>query len=426
MNPPYTPAIEALSLIRPHSRIFIHGSAATPNFLVEEMAKHKELFKGNEIVCMSVMGSFPIADRSLGEHFHINSLFVSPPIRDAVSGPHGDYIPVFLSDIPELFRRKVLPIDVAIIHVSPPDQHGYVSLGTSVDSARSAVDMAETVIAQVNPRMPRTHGDTLVHMSRIHAAVWHESDLHEVDYTNAAGPVEHAIAKHIAELIDDGSTLQMGIGGIPDTVLGMLQNHKNLGIHTEMLSNGVLPLLECGAVNNSLKKEHRGKTVTSFCMGSRRLYQKINDNPDFAFLDVDYVNEPTVIAKNPKVVAINSCIEMDITGQVCADSIGTFQYSGVGGQMDFIRGAAMSPGGKPIIALPSRTGKGIPRIVPLLKEGAGVVTTRAHVHWVVTEYGKVDLFGKNLHQRAKELIQLAHPDDREELAAAAFHRFGRH
>lgn len=421
----YSTPLEALSLIRPHNRIFIHGSAATPNFLVEQMALHKELFRANEIVCMSVMGNFPIADRLLSEHFHINSLFVSPPIRDAVSGPNGDYIPVFLSDIPELFRRKILPIHVAIIQVSPPDENGYLSLGTSVDSARAAVDMAEIVIAQVNPRMPRTHGDTMVHLSRIKAAVWHESELHEVDYSNSCSAVELSIAKHIAELIEDGSTLQMGIGSIPDTVLTMLHHHKHLGIHTEMLSNGVLPLIECGAVDNSLKKEHPGRTVTSFCIGNRKLYDMINDNHHFAFLDVDYVNEPTIIAKNPSVVAINSCIEMDITGQVCSDSIGTYQYSGVGGQMDFIRGAAMSAGGKPIIALPSRTNKGIPRIVPMLNDGAGVVTTRAHVHWVVTEFGKVNLFGKNLYQRSKALVQLAHPNDRELLSAALFERFGR-
>ncbi|MFM7078638.1 MAG: acetyl-CoA hydrolase/transferase family protein, partial [Bacteroidota bacterium] len=386
MNINYLHPAEAFKLIPAHARIFIHGSAATPNYLVEQMALHKQQFISSEIVCMSVIGNFPIADPALKHHFHINSLFVSPPIRDAVAGENGDYIPVFLSDIPELFKRKILPLDVAIIHVSPPDENGYVSLGTSVDAARSAVQTAKTVIAQVNPRMPKTHGDTLVHISSIQAAVWHETDLHEVDYSGVRGPVETAIAKHIAELIEDGSTLQMGIGGIPDTVLEQLKNHKNLGIHTEMLSNGVLPLIECGAVNNSLKKEYKGKTVTSFCMGNKSLYQKINNNPEFAFLDVDYVNEPTIIAKNPRVVAINSCIEIDLTGQVCSDSIGTLQYSGVGGQMDFIRGAAMSEGGKPIIALPSRTGKGIPRIVPTLKNGAGVVTTRAHVHWVVTEY----------------------------------------
>ena len=426
MKTSYVSPSEAFSLIPTRSRIFIHGSAATPNYLVEQMALHKHLFQSSEVVCMSVMGNFPIANPALQEHFHINSLFVSPPIRDAVAGINGDYIPVFLSDIPELFKRKIIPLDVAIIHVSPPDENGYVSLGTSVDSARSAVDVADKVIAQVNPRMPRTHGDTLVHLSSIHAAVWHETDLHEVDYSGVSGPVETAIAKHIAELIEDGSTLQMGIGGIPDMVLAQLKNHKNLGIHTEMLSNGVLPLLECGAINNSLKKEYKGKTVTSFCMGNKSLYQKINDNPEFAFLDVDYVNEPTIIAKNPKVVAINSCIEIDLTGQVCSDSIGTMQYSGVGGQMDFIRGAAMSDGGKPIIALPSRTGSGIPRIVPTLKNGAGVVTTRAHVHWVVTEYGSVNLFGKNLFQRARALTSLAHPDDREPLEKAVFERFGRH
>ncbi len=419
----YTTPTEAFKLIPPGARIYIHGSAATPTYLVEQMAMHHQMFHQSEIICISVFGNFPIAQKEFSDKFKINALFVSAPIRQSIQSGNGDYIPVFLSEIPELFKRNVLPIDVAIIHVSPPDENGYVSLGTSVDAARTAADVAKVVIAQVNPLMPRTHGDTLIHASSIHAAIWHESPLHEVDYSKDTSSVEIQIGKHVAGLIEDGSTLQIGIGCIPDAVLSQLTSHKHLGVHTEMLSDGILQLIDCGAVDNSMKTEHRGKTVTSFCAGTSKLYGRIHNNPDFAFLDVDYVNEPYIIRKNPKVVAINSCIEMDLTGQVCSDSIGTYQYSGVGGQMDFMRGAAMSDGGKPIIALPSRTGKGIPRIVPILKPGAGVVTTRAHVHWVVTEYGTVNLFGMNLRKRAQALIKLAHPEDRTELEKAFYERF---
>jgi acyl-CoA hydrolase len=425
MKIPYQTAKEALQRIPTGARIFIHGSAATPTFLVEQMAIHKELFSDSEVVCISVFGHFPIADPSISAHLRINSLFVSEPIRKLVNDGQAGYVPVFLSEIPELFKQRILPLDVAIVHVSPPDENGYVSLGTSVDAARTAVEVSPLVIAQINPKMPRTHGDTLVHISRIHAAVWHEAPLHEVNYALNVTEVETTIGKNVAELIDDGSTLQMGIGCIPDAVLSQLKNHRHLGVHTEMLSDGILQLMDSGAIDNSQKKLFQGKTVTSFCAGTQKLYNSIHDNPTFAFLDVDYVNEPYVIRQNPKVVAINSCIEIDLTGQVCADSIGTLQYSGVGGQMDFMRGAAMSMGGKPIIALPSRTGKGLGRIVPTLKTGAGVVTTRAHIHWVVTEYGAVNLFGKNLQQRARLLIDLAHPDDRETLEKAIKERFHR-
>ena len=358
--------------------------------------------------------------------FRINSLFVSPPVREAVNHGRGDYVPVFLSEIPTLFREGPLTPDVAIVQVSPPDQNGFMSLGTSVDVARSAVDKADLVIAQVNPQMPRTHGDSFIHIDKIHAAVYHDEPLPEISYQQQQSETDRIIGKTIASMVEDGSTLQMGIGAIPDAVLSFLNNHRNLGIHTEMFSDGVLPLIEKGIINNRMKKKHPGKTVAGFCAGTQQLYNFIHDNPEFAFLDIGYVNNPSIIAANPKVVAINSCIEIDLTGQVCSDSIGTYEYSGVGGQMDFVRGASLSEGGKPILALPSRTGKGIPRIVPYLKEGAGVVTTRAHVHWVVTEYGAVNLFGKNLRQRADALAELAHPDERESLKKAAFERFGKH
>jgi acyl-CoA hydrolase len=332
-------------------------------------------------------------------------------------------VPVFLSEIPQLFRKNILPLDVAIVQVSPPDDHGYCSLGTSVDIARAAVDVARYVIAQVNPLMPRTHGDGFIHMSKFHAAVWQKSVLPEIDYSAQANAITEQIGRNIAQLVEDGATLQLGIGGIPDQVLKNLIHHKNLGLHTEMLSDGVIPLIESGVINNSQKKLNRGRSVTAFMAGTRKLYDFVNDNPALRVMDISYVNDTSVIRQNQKVTAINSAIEIDLTGQVCADSIGTYQYSGIGGQMDFIRGASLSEGGKPIIALPSVTNKGISRITPFLKEGAGVVTTRGHVHWVITEYGMTDLFGKSLKQRAKALIEIAHPDHREDLERAYFNRF---
>jgi acyl-CoA hydrolase len=335
----------------------------------------------------------------------------------------GDYTPIFLSQIPQLFRKNILPLDVAMVQVSPPDAHGYCSLGTSVDIARAAVDTAKLVIAQVNPRMPRTHGDGFLHIKKIDALVLHEAELPVVDYSAKTSEAIVQIGRHVASLVEDGATLQMGIGSIPDQVLQNLMHHKDLGVHTEMLSDGIIPLIENGVINNNRKKLNVGRSVTSFMAGTRKLYDFVHDNPGIRVRDIAIVNDTSVIRQNPKVTAINSAIEIDLTGQVCADSIGTYQFSGIGGQMDFIRGASLSEGGKPIIALPSVTSKGLSRIVPFLKEGAGVVTTRGHVHWVVTEYGIVNLFGKSLKQRAKALIEIAHPDHREVLDKAYFERF---
>ena len=413
---------KALSIVENGQRIFIHGSAATPTALVRALSSRNGQLQDVEIVSISVFGDFPLALPEMQTSFRINSLFVSEPVRKAIHEGRGDYVPVFLSEIPELFRNGLLPIDIALVQVSPPDKNGFCSLGVSVDIARSAVNTAATVIAQVNPNMPRTLGDGMIHVSRFAAMTWCEDQLHEV-IPAAPSSTASKIGHYIAELIDDGSTLQTGIGSIPDAVLSALKQHKDLGIHTEMFSDGIIDLMKSGVINNSRKRSHPGKSVTGFCIGTKKLYDFVNDNPAVAFLDIDYVNEVSVIRKNPKVIAINSCIEIDLTGQVCSDSIGTYQYSGIGGQMDFIRGAALSEGGKPIIALPSRTSKGEARIVPFLKEGAGVVTTRAHVHYVVTEYGVAYLFGKNLHQRAKALIDIAHPDDRESLEIAMFERF---
>lgn len=419
----YASASEALGLICRGQRVFVQGSAQTPLFLLRELAKHSDRIKKLELVFISLQGDICIQRPEFEDVFHLNSLFVSETIRCAVSEGRADYVPVFLSDIPDLFSKGYLPIDVALIQVSPPDKHGYCSLGVSVDIARSAVNNAPYIIAQVNPCVPRTHGDSLIHQSRFSHMVYHEEPLPEIDYASKVSEEELKIGRNIAELIEDGSTLQMGIGTIPDAALKALSQHKNLGVHTEMCSTGIIELVEKDVINNSKKKIHPYKTVTGFALGTRALYEYVHDNPAFAFLDIDYVNDPHVIRRNPKVVAINSAIEIDVTGQVCADSIGTYQYSGIGGQMDFMRGAALSDGGKPIIALTSRTRKGISRIVPYLQQGAGVVTTRGHIHYVVTEYGSVNLRGKNLRQRANELIGIAHPDDREALLRMAYERF---
>ncbi len=418
-------AAEAVSLVLSGTRVFVHGSAATPHMLTRALFDRAATLHDVELVSISTMGDMGLDRPGVPAAFFLNSLFVSQNVRDVVNTEHGDYVPVFLSEIPRLFDEGVLPIDVALVHVSPPDRHGLCSLGVSVDVARSAVRCARTLIAQVNPRMPRTHGEGQVHRDRFAALVEVDEPLPEVDYASDIGPCEQAIARTCAQLIDDGSTLQMGIGAIPDAILGALHNHKDLGIHTEMCSNGLIPLLAAGVITNRYKKKYQGRIVTSFAIGTRKLYDLIDDNPDFAFLDAQYVNDGKVIRANPKVVAINSAIEIDLTGQVCADSIGTLQYSGVGGQMDFIRGAGLSPGGKPIIAMASTTRRGHSKIVPFLRQGAGVVTTRAHVHYVVTEYGVVNLFGKNLRQRAHALTSIAHPDHREALDRAARERFGR-
>jgi acyl-CoA hydrolase len=419
----YVTAEEALQVIQSENRVYIHGSGCTPLFMLHKLAEQAPRLKNVELVSISMYGDVMLDRPEYAPHFRFNSLFVSDSIRQAVNDGRADYVPVFLSEIPELFKRNILPLDVAIVSVSVPDQHGYCSLGTSVDIARSAVNSAKVVIAQVNPSVPRTHGDGMIHTSELHAMVYQDSPLQEVQFGEGLGEAEMKIGALVSELIEDRSTLQMGIGSIPDAVLRSLGQHKDLGVHTEMFSDGLVDLLEKGIVNNKYKKIHPGKTVSAFALGTRRLYDFVHDNPSIAFLDVDYVNETAVIRRNKRVVAINSAIEVDLTGQICADSIGTYHYSGVGGQMDFMRGAALSDGGKPIIALTSRTKKGLSRIVPMLKIGAGVVTTRAHVHYVVTEYGSVFLFGKNLRERVKALISIAHPDDREMLERAAAERF---
>lgn len=419
----YTTAGEALQTIQSGQRVFIHGSACTPLFLLKKLAEQASRLRDVELVSISLYGDVELDKPQYHPHFHFNSLFVSGSIRQAVKDGHADYVPVFLSEIPELFKRDILPLDVAIVQVSEPDRHGYCSLGPSVDIARSAVNTARRVVAQVNPQVPRTHGDGLMHTSNFHAMVHQNEPLQEVSYADRVGEEELKIGRIVAEMIDDQSTLQLGIGTIPDAVLKCLGNHKNLGIHTEMFSDGIIELMDKGVITNRFKKIHPHKTVTAFALGTRQLYDFVDDNPAVVFLDIDYVNEPNTIRRNDKVIAINSAIEVDLTGQVCADSIGTYQYSGVGGQMDFMRGASLSEGGKPIIALTARTAKGVPRIVPMLKPGAGVVTTRAHVHYVVTEYGVAYLFGKNLRQRAKALIEIAHPDDREMLERVCVERF---
>ena len=417
-------AAEVVSVIRSGDRVFVHSVAAAPQQLIQAMMQRAGELRNVEIVSIHTEGKAPYADPQYRDSFHTNAMFVGGNIRKAVQSGEADYIPVFLSEVPALFRRNILPVDVALIHVSPPDKHGFCSLGVSVDVSLSAVQTARKVLAQINPNMPRTHGDGLIHMSKIDLAVEVDEPLLEMRRPQLS-EIEQAIGRNCAELVEDGATLQMGIGAIPDAVLLALKDHRDLGIHTEMFSDSLIDLIATGAVTGKYKVKHPGKIVSSFVMGTKRLYDFIDDNPQVVLLDVAYVNDTAVIRRNPRVTAINSAIEVDLTGQVCADSIGIRQYSGVGGQMDFIRGASLSRGGKPIIALPSVTRHGESRIVPLLKEGAGVVTTRAHVHYIVTEWGVANLYGKNLRQRARAMIEIAHPDHREALEEAAFERFKR-
>ncbi|HCX75063.1 MAG TPA: 4-hydroxybutyrate CoA-transferase, partial [Algoriphagus sp.] len=406
----YTTAADAVQLVQSHQRVFIHGSAATPTTLLYALADRKKELKNVEIVAITTLGPMPLVEPDCKGSFFMNSLFVSTNIRTAVNTDQGGYVPIFLSEIGHLFRNKILEIDVAMIQVSEPDAHGFCSLGTSVDIAKPAVETAKLIIAQVNKQMPRTHGDGHIHISKFDKAIYVDEPLPEVNYLGKITEKEIQIGNHIASIIEDRSTLQMGIGAIPDAVLNSLHHHKDLGVHTEMFSNGILNLMKSGAVTNAYKKKHPGKVVSAFTAGSAELYREIHDNPEFSFHEAAYVNDTSVIRKNPKVVSINSCVELDLTGQVCADSIGSYHYSGVGGQMDFMRGASLSVGGKPIMALTACTKSGESKIVPFLKPGAGVVTTRAHVQYVVTEFGVVNLYGKNLRQRSYELMRIAHPD----------------
>lgn len=414
---------DAVASIRSGERVFIHSVSAAPQRLIAALTARAPELRDVEIVHLHTEGPAPYAAKELAQSFRVNALFVGENVRDAVRSGRADYVPIFLSEVPHLFRERILPLDVALIQVSPPDRHGFCSLGVSVDVTLAAVQSAKRVIAQINPRMPRTHGDGLIHIRDIHEKVTCADEIPE----RIPAPLtetELAIGRHCASLIEDGATLQMGIGSIPNAVLASLHGHRRLGIHTEMFSDGVIELVERGVITGEDKVSQRGKIVAGFVSGTRRLYDFIDDNPQVVMRDIGYVNDTAIIRQNPKVTAINSAIEVDLTGQVCADSVGPLQYSGVGGQMDFMRGAALSAGGKPIIALPSTTHRGEARIVAQLKHGAAVTTTRAHVHYVVTEHGVANLYGKNLRQRAQALIAVAHPNHREALAAAAHQRFG--
>jgi len=420
----FVSAEEAVSVIESGSRVFVHTAAAAPQRLIRAMTARADELTNVEIVHLHTEGEAPYVDPQYRDAFRTNALFVGANVRDAVADGEADYIPVFLSEIPALFRRQILPVNVAMVQVSTPDRHGFCSLGISVDASRAAVETANHVIAQVNPNMPRTHGDGQIHIRDIDFAVEVDDEIF-VAHKHVPGKVEKAIGQNVANLIEDRSCLQMGIGAIPDAVLAALRDHSGLGIHTEMFSDGVIDLVESGVITGEYKPIHPRQIVASFLVGSRRLYDFVDDNPQVLLRECSYTNDTSLIRQLPRMVAINSAIEVDITGQVVADSIGTRQYSGVGGQMDFIRGASLAEEGKPIIALPSTTSKGISRIVPLPKPGAGVVTTRAHVHYLVTEYGVAYLYGKNLRQRAAAMIEIAHPDHREELEKAAVERFKR-
>jgi acyl-CoA hydrolase len=407
-------AADAVGLVRSATAVFLHGAAATPTPLAEALAARRDL-ADVRIYHLHTAGPAPFADPGRDREFRSVSLFTGAPLRTAVADGRADFIPIFLSDIPGLFSSGTVKLDAAILQLSPPDEHGLCSLGTSADAAKAAADTARVVIAEINERMPRTFGNNVVPFSRVDAFIASDRPLHE-HRSGPEKPVEGRIGEVVAALVDDGSTLQTGIGGIPDAILSRLKGKHDLGIHTEMFSDRVVDLVEAGAVTNQLKAIGQGRIVTSFINGTERLFRFVHDNPRVAFYPCDWTNDTSIIRQNPKVVAINSAIEIDLTGQVCADSIGHRIYSGIGGQMDFIRGAALSPGGKPIIALPSTAASGkVSRIVSQLAAGAGVVTTRGHVHWVATEYGAVNLHGLTLRERGAALISIAHPDFRSEL-----------
>ncbi len=424
MNYPRKSLSEAINLIPGASRIFVHGGAAVPHILIGEILQQSDRLKGSTLIHLHTEGRAAYAEPAYKDFFRVINLFVGHNVRPYVDYDRIDYLPCFLSEIPGLFRTKRCPLDVALLHISPPDRFGYSSLGVSVDVAKAAAESADILIAQVNPRMPRIQGDGLVHIDMFDALVDVDEPLPEARIPHPSD-TEKAIARHIAELIEDGSTLQMGIGSIPDAVTRQLVDRKNLGIHTEMWSDGTLALIQSGVVTNANKKNHRGKSLSGFLVGSQKLYEFVNDNPSILQMEMDRVNNPTLIAQNPKVVAINSAVEIDLTGQICADSVGHRIISGVGGQMDFMRGAALSEGGKPIIAISSRTKKGRSKIVSTLQPGAGVVTTRAHVHYVVTEYGIAHLYGKTIRERAKALISVSHPEVQESLEREFFTVFSK-
>lgn len=412
-------AQEAVKIIKSNDRVYIQAAAAAPQALIKAMTARSDELRNVEVCHLHTEGEAPYANPELKDSFHVNSLFLGANVRHTLQAGNGSYTPVFLSEAPILFKRNIIDIDVTLIQVSPPDKHGYCSLGTTVMATLAAIENANHVIAQVNPQMPRTHGAGIIHISELDSFVEVDEPIFEITIPKIT-EIEQKIGGFIAELIDDRSTLQMGIGSIPNAVLQKLGNHKDLGIHSEMISDGVVDLILKDVINGNYKGVNRGRALATFLLGTRKLYDYVDDNPFIEMRSADYVNDVAVIRKNPKMVAINSAVEVDLTGQVCADSIGTKLYSGVGGQVDFIRGASLSEGGKAIIALPSVTKKGINRIVPYLKRGSGVVTTRANVHYVVTEYGVANLYGKTLKQREKALLNISHPDHREAIEREVF------
>jgi acyl-CoA hydrolase/GNAT superfamily N-acetyltransferase len=414
-------AEEAVRYIQPGQRVYVGSNAGEPQTLVEALCSRTDLLD-TEIVHILTLGVAAYAEPRFGRQFRTNAYFIGANVREAVQEGRADYTPIFLSEIPRLFRTGRVPIDVALIQVSPPDRHGFCSYGVSCDIGKAAAESARLVIAEVNMQMPRVLGDCFIHMRDIDIAVPSNRPILEAPQAKL-DDISRRIGRHIANLIEDGSTLQLGIGAIPDAVLHYLEDVRDLGIHTEMFSDGIIPLIEKGIITNAAKSIHRGKIVMSFCMGSQRLYDFIHNNPCVECHPSEYTNDPFVIAQNDKMVSINSAIEVDLTGQVCSDSLGTLFYSGIGGQVDFVRGAARSRGGKPIIALPSTTSDGIvSRIVPCLKPGAGVVTSRGDVHYVVTEHGVAYLHGKSIRERALALIQIADPKFRPWLLAEAKQR----
>ena len=415
---------EAVAGIKRGQRVFIGSGAAEPQTLVNALAERGDHLADNQLIHIRSLGVALYTESQFSSKFRYNTFFIGDNVRGAVAEGRADYTPIFLSEVPALFRQGKAPVDWALIQVTPPDPFGFCSYGVSVDIVKAAAESAGTVVAEINPNMPRTLGDSFIHMDRIHMIVQGDAPILEM---TSPPPDEVAcrVGRHIADLVEDGSTLQMGIGTIPDSVLLQLADRRDLGVHTEMLSDGIVDLIEQGVITGTRKTLHRGKVVTSFALGTRRLYDFIDDNPMFEFYPNEYSNDPYVIAKNKRMVAINAALEVDLTGQVCSDSLGTYFYSGIGGQLDFIRGAARSEGGKPIIALPSSAivdGQHVSRIVSTLKEGAGVVTSRGDVHYVVTEFGSVDLHGKSIRERAQALIHIAHPDFREDLMRAARER----
>ena len=423
----FVSADEAVKVVKSGDHVHLSSVASAPRLLIDALCRRGEAgeLKDVRIHHLHTEGVAQYCDPKFNGVFFHQGFFIGAYVWASGQAGYSDYIPVFLSETQKLYRCGALPCDVAMIQVCPPDKHGFVSLGTSVDATLAAIECAKTVIAVVNRNVPRAWGQAMIPMDMIDIFVEGDNPL-EPAHFNQPNEIECAIGKHCAELIEDGACLQMGIGAIPNAVLAQLGSHRNLGIHTEMFADGVLQLVEKGVINGSNKGIDKGKLVSTFLMGSQECYDFIDDNPMVSMMDVGYTNDPYLIAKNPKMTAINSALQVDLTGQVCADSIGTKFYSGVGGQIDFVYGASLSEGGKAIIAMPSTTNKGVSKIAPTLIDGAGVVTSRAHMHWLVTEYGAVNLYGRSLQERAKLVISIAHPDHRDELDRAAFQRFGPH